>query len=67
MQLTRKCIWRAIVMAGTATLTGCVYREPPPPPPEPVPVGYVYYSDPYYYDGWYDGPYWYWRDRDRER
>jgi len=31
---------------------------------EPVPEGYVYYSDPYYYRGHYEGDAWYWRDRD---
>jgi len=41
------------------------HEEPPPDVVvEPVPQGYVYYSDPYYYQGHYDRDYWYWRDRE---
>ena len=47
----------------------CVHHhhhdEPPPEVAvEPVPQGYVYYYDPYYYQGHYDHDYWYWHDRE---
>lgn len=49
---------------GLAGLSGCVVRAHPAEVDvgPAVPAG-VYYEEPYYYDGWYDGPYWVWRDR----
>jgi hypothetical protein len=58
-----------LVAAGLLPLAGCVghhhhYDEGPVVTVEPAPSGYVYYSDPGYYGGYYDHDYWYWHDRD---
>lgn len=58
-------ILSGIVGAGVAGLGGCTIQAHPAEVDigPAVPAGYVYYNDPYYYNGWYDGPYWVWRDR----
>ena len=56
--------------AGLLPLAGCEghHRHHEEPQPvvtvEPAPTGYVYYSDPGYYNGYYDHDYWYWHDRE---
>lgn len=51
-----------------AALAGCEvhhhHHDEPVVSVEPAPDGYVYYSDPYYYQGHYDRDYWYWNDHE---
>ena len=55
------------LLCAAGGLFGCEAYIDPGYPGEPAPAAYTYGPgyDYYYYDsGWYDGPYWYWRDRD---
>ena len=62
-------LFAAAGLLPLAAIGGCEghhHHEEPGPvvSVEPAPDGYVYYSDPYYYQGHYDRDYWYWNDRD---
>ena len=57
--------WAAAGLLPLAALACEIHHHEEPPPPvayEPVPEHYVYYSNPYYYQGHYDHDYWEWRD-----
>lgn len=51
------------VLAAIPLASGCVVRTEPPHAYVEVEPGPVVYDD-YYYRGYYDGPVYYWHDRD---
>ncbi|HWE95607.1 MAG TPA: hypothetical protein VG269_16705 [Tepidisphaeraceae bacterium] len=67
MYIGIRTLLAGITLSGVAALCGCdVYTEPGPPPPPAVGVG-VGVDTTYYDRGWYDGPYYYYEDREGHR
>ncbi len=64
MRINLKYILAGMALGSFLGVAGCEVETYPEAYPAadyvaPYPAGY----DVYYYGGWYDGPYWYWRDR----